>query len=381
MIKLASDNFDKRDRRTLAEWILTNPRLSQGELVKEFEQKFSDYIGCKHCVFVNSGSSANLAMIYALKLSGRLKNNKIVIPAISWATSASPGIQLGFQTIICDVELNNFSVDLDCLSKIFKKYKPAVLLAVNILGFSPQYDEIIHLCKEYDVILLEDNCESIGSQYKLKKLGNFGLMSSHSMYMSHQMSCVEGGAVCTDDKELYNILRMIRNHGWSRDLPSKDQKKLRKKYKVSEFESLYKFYYPGFNIRNTEIGAFLGLRQLDKLDDIVQKRQDNFNLYQEYLNMCSPLRGHKGDTISSFAYPIVHTKRDKIIKALNKNNIENRPLVCGNMGNQPFIKKANCIVYDNMAQHIDNCGFYVPNHPNLTKDDIQFVCDVIRRVI
>lgn len=380
MIKLTSNSFSNEELNNLSDWIKTNPRLSQGDLTKEFEKAFSNKFGKKYSVYVNSGSSANLLMMNAMSILHG--NGDIVIPAVSWSTSIAPVIQLGLTPIICDVDLNNYGADLNQLEYIFKKYKPTYFLSVNILGFSPNYELIEKLCNKYNVILLNDNCESLGSTYKGKHLTEYGKVSTHSFFYSHQLCTIEGGMICTNDKDIYNILLMLRAHGWDRDLDQETKKLYRDAYNIDDFNALYTFYVPGYCFRNTQIGAFLGISQLEKFDNMVDIRENNFNLYQENINNHKYKVKPEQNRISNFAYPIIHEYRDYIVEALQKNNIECRPIVAGNMTKQPFIKKSDCIIErtDN-ANIVDKYGLYIPNNPDLTKDEILDVCNVINGVI
>jgi len=181
-IDLVNDTIDNKDIDRLIDWLKGYPRLTKGPVTVEYEKKWSEWLGCKYSVFVNSGSSANLLMLYALKISENLKNKKICVPTLCWATDLSPVIQLGLDPILIDCNLQDLSVDIDHLELIFEKERPSVLLLVSVLGFSPDMDRIVSLCNKYEVILLEDNCESQGTEYKGTKLGNFGLMSSFSTY-------------------------------------------------------------------------------------------------------------------------------------------------------------------------------------------------------
>jgi CDP-6-deoxy-D-xylo-4-hexulose-3-dehydrase len=283
MIKLVQDTIDQNDINSLIKWLEKNPQLTKGNLTIEFEKKWSDYLGCKYSVFINSGSSANLAMFYSLIVSNKLRNKKVIVPSVSWVTTVTPVIQFGLEPIICDCDSDNLGLDTTSLEKIILEHKPAALILVHVLGVPNSMDKIIKLCEENDVIILEDTCESIGSKYKDKKLGTYGLMSSFSFYFGHHMSTIEGGMICTDDEELYYVLLSIRSHGWDRDLPEKKQKELRSKYKINDFRALYTFYYPGFNLRSTDLQAFLGIDQLKKIEWIVEKRNKNFELYNNLI--------------------------------------------------------------------------------------------------
>jgi CDP-6-deoxy-D-xylo-4-hexulose-3-dehydrase len=208
MIKLVSDTIDKNDVNSLIEWLSQDeiPRLTKGELTVELENKWASKIGTKYSVFVNSGSSSILLTLAALKHSNRLKNNKIVIPSLSWATDLSSPILLGLEPILCDCNLTDLSCDLDHLEEIFQNETPSTLILVSVLGLVPDMDRVVELCEKYDVLLLEDVCESMGSKYKEKYLGTFGLASFFSMYFGHHLSTIEGGFINTDKKEFYYTL-------------------------------------------------------------------------------------------------------------------------------------------------------------------------------
>ena len=280
-IDLVKDTIDTQDIEKLIDWLRTNPRLTKGQLNVEFEKKWSEWLGVKYSVFVNSGSSANLAAVYSLLLSGKLKNNKIVVPAVSWVTTVTPAVQLGMTPIMCECDEDNLGLNIDYLKKIIEEENPAAIILVHVLGFPNHMNEIMELCNQHDILLIEDTCESTGSLYDGKKLGTFGDLSTFSFYFGHHMSTIEGGMVSTNSEELYHILLSIRSHGWDRDLPIEKQKQLREKYGIGDFRALYTFYYPGFNLRATDLQAFIGLQQLEKLDTIVYNRNKN---YLKYLN-------------------------------------------------------------------------------------------------
>lgn len=381
MISLVNDTIDKKDVDQLIDWLSKYPRLTKGPVTLEFEKKWAKWLGTEYAVFVNSGSSANLLMLYALISDKRLKNNKIVVPGLCWATDLSPVFQFGLQPILCDVNMDTLSVDLEELEKIFKIESPSVLMLVSILGFSPDVYKIQELCKKYGVIVLEDNCESLGTEYKGIKLGNFGLMSSYSTYFGHHISTIEGGIVATNNKDLYNVLLSIRSHGWDRDLQPERQKELRNEYGVSDFNSLYTFYYDGFNVRSTDLQAFIGLGQLDKLDDICQKRNSNFVYLQSNIKNDFWKPNPIQDTFTSnFCYPIIHPRRDDIVTALKKEQVEVRPLVCGSMGNQPFYVKRYGQKQLKNCDTIDRFGLYIPNNPGLTKENLDLMINTINKI-
>jgi len=382
-IKLVNDTITYEDVKDLSNWLLTNPRLTKGEKTIEFQEAWSKWQGRKYSIFVNSGSSANLAMIYALIQSKRLKNNKIIVPAISWVTTVAPIIQLGLDPIMCDADSETLGVDVDQLKELFEKHNPSALIIVHVLGFPNKMKEIQELCDQYSVILLEDSCESMGSTYHGTKTGNFGLMSSFSTYYGHHFSTIEGGLINTDDEELYNILLSLRSHGWDRDLPEEERKRLREQEGVTEFRALYTFYYPGFNLRSTDLQAFIGIDQLKRLDQIVSIRNKNFKLYQSLIeNSYWKIKEFENVFVSNFAYPYVTDKIrfPKIVNLLQSNGVEIRPLVCGSIQEQPFWKKLEKTAITPFASIVHHQGLYLPNNPQISEEEIGFVCNIINDI-
>jgi CDP-6-deoxy-D-xylo-4-hexulose-3-dehydrase len=356
------------------------PKLTKGKLTEELEKKWSKKIGSKYSVFVNSGSSSILLTLATLVHTNRLKNNKIVIPGLSWSTDLSSPILLNMDPILCDCNLTDLSCDLNHLEEIFRLEKPSCFILVSALGLVPNMDEIIHLCQKYDVILLEDVCESMGSKYRGKYLGTFGFASFFSMYFGHHLSTIEGGFINTDDEDFYHSLLMMRSHGWDRDLPEQKQKKLRLKYEVDDFESLYNFYLPGFNLRSTDLQAFIGLRSIDKLDDFSIKRNKNFLLYESLiLENEIKITINNEDFISNFAFPILREKRSSLIFHLKKNKIEVRPLIAGDISQKPIWTERNKRIELPNCSQVNSKGFYLPNHQDLTTDDIVFICEILNK--
>ena len=381
MITLVKDTIDNKDIDRLVDWLKTYPKLTKGPVTLEFENKFSEWLGKKYSVFCNSGSSANLLMLSALQQGEYLKNNKVVVPSVSWATDLSPVIQLGLEPLLCDSNMTDLSVDLEHLERIFQEESPSVLMFVSVLGLVPDMNKIVELCFEYDVILLEDTCESMGCEYKGQKLGTFGKMSSFSTFFGHHISTIEGGIISTDDKDLYELLVSIRSHGWDRDLSEETQVKLQKEWRVSEFNSLYTFYYSGFNMRSTDLQAYIGLTQIDRLDDWGKKREHNYNLYQHSIKTEWKPKSYVDSLTSNFAYPVIHSNREQLVKKLQENKVEVRPMICGSMGTQPFyVKNYGELKLPNVSI-IDKCGFYVPNHTKLTPDEILFISNIINEGI
>jgi CDP-6-deoxy-D-xylo-4-hexulose-3-dehydrase len=382
-IDLVQDTIDNDDINKLIEWLSTYPRLTKGPKTIEFEKKWSEWLGVKYSVFVNSGSSANLLMFYALITLNMMKNKKVCVPSLCWATDLAPVLQFNLEPILIDCNLENLSVDLNHLEHVFKTESPATFILVSVLGFSPDMDKIVNLCEKYNVILLEDNCESQGTKYKGKKLGNFGLMSSFSTYFGHTMSTIEGGIICTDDENIYNILVQLRSHGWSRDLPENIQKSLEDEWSCDKFSFFYTFFVPGFNLRSTDLQAMIGINQLDKVDEMILKRNENFKYFSSKLMGKIWLPTEIDDSFTSnFAIPIItKTKKikEQLVNDLKNNEIACRPLISGSMGTQPFYKKQYGELILPNCNIVDECGLYIPNHPKLTKEDIDLMCSILLR--
>lgn len=381
MIKLVSDTIDRADITALTEWLSQEPipRLTKGELTWELEKRWAEKIGTKYSVFVNSGSSSILLTLAALKEFGKLSNNKIVVPSLSWATDVSSPMLLGYDITMCDCNLQDLSCDLTQLEQIFSECNPSVLILVSPLGLVPRMKEVVELCEKYDVILLEDVCESLGSKYQGQYLGSFGFASFFSMYFGHHLSTIEGGFINTNDEEFYHLLLMMRSHGWDRDLPSWKQNELREQYGCTDFDSLYNFYVPGMNLRSTDLQAFIGLRAIEKLDSYSVKRRDNFNYYVTNLNSnMLDLCEQNGDFVSSFAIPIVHKQRNNIIQDLMDADIEVRPLIAGDMSQKPMWTDKYQPGHDMPnCKMLNEFGFYVPNHQDLSVLDINKITQVI----
>lgn len=382
MIRLIENTIDNSDIDNLIDWLKTYPRLTKGNLTIEFEEKWSKWIGCKYSVYVNSGSSANLLTLAALKFGGYLSNNKVVVPGLSWATDLSPVMQLGLEPILCDINFEDLSIDLTFLENIFIEQRPSCLLLVSVLGLVPKMDYIIDLCNKYNVILVGDHCESFGSKFKDKKLGNCGeFASTFSLYFGHHLSTIEGGMVCTNNEDFYDILLMMRSHGWTRDLEKSKQTKLQSEWNVDDFNNLYTFYYPGFNLRSTDLQARLGLDQIDKADSICYNRNKNFNLYNTLVQTNQiKFNLNNENFVSAFAYPYIHQNIKNLIPILIKNNIECRPLICGSMGSQPmYVKQYGYLELDN-CKIVDEYGIYLPCHDKMSIDQVEQISNILNGI-
>ncbi len=383
MIPLAKDSTSPEDLKALSEWLLTNPKLTKGELTREFESQWSRWLGVPNSIFVNSGSSANLLMFYSLILSNRLRNKKVIAPAVSWATTVAPILQLGLEPVLCDCNLQNLGLDLAHFENLLKEHHPAAVIVVHVLGHPNDMDEIVRLCREHDAILLEDCCEAVGTEYQNQKLGTFGAMSSFSFYFGHQMSTIEGGMLSIKDDAFVDFALSIRSHGWARDISPATREQWEKDFHIDEFRSLYTFYFPGFNFRPTDLQAFLGLRQIHKLERLIEARQAHFEKYAKILaDLDLWQQKSEATRLSSFAYGLAHKDKNSIVRQLMENEIECRPLICGSIARQPFwLRKFGPSDSFPQADFIHDCGFYVPNHAELREAEIDKICAVVRKSV
>ncbi len=387
MIKLIKSTFynEADTKQKLTDFISGAEMLSFGPQCIKFEDAFAKWQERKYCSFVNSGSSANLAIVQALLNLGRIKRGDSVgVSALTWSTNVMPLIELGLQVVPIDVELDTLNVSSKQFTAALKNNKIKMLFITNLLGFCDDLDAIQAICEKEGIILVEDNCESLGTVYKGKKLGNYGIASTFSFYVGHHMSTIEGGAVCTDDPEIIEMLALVRAHGWDRNLAEKQQQEIRKKHNVnSSFYSRYTFYDLGYNLRPTEINGFIGNTQVPYLDEIVEKRRDTFmriakKIYSQ-TDRFYPLRYDHIDLVSNFAIPVVcrtQEIRDELVAKCD-GKVELRPIVGGDMTKQPFFGKyENTTLADSNASLIHDQGLYFGNNPELTEQEIKTILSI-----
>ena len=280
MHPLMNNNITDEDIDCLISFLKTKPKLTQGDKVKEFEESWSKWLGVKYSVFVNSGSSANLISIAALKEKG-LKG-EIIVPPLTWVSDIASVIQNGFTPKFVDIDLKNLAMDPKKIMQAVTVDTKAVFLT-HAQGFNGLSQELLDFLDEREIILIEDVCESHGATFQSKKLGSFGFISNFSFYYAHHMSTIEGGMVCTDDEETYQMLRMLRAHGLVRE-STDDSIKENYLKESNELNSEFIFAFPAYNVRNTELGAVLGLNQLKRLDDNNKSRTDNLLYFLDNLD-------------------------------------------------------------------------------------------------
>ena len=390
MIPLMKSAFlhEEETKKALADFIMKAERVSMDVKCKEFEQAFAKKQGSKHAILFNSGGSADLAMIQALKNLGLLKDgDEVGFSALTWSTNVMPIIQLGMKPVAVDCDPKTLNSMSWHLLATLKEHNIRAFFATNALGFAGDLAEIKKICDEHGILLLEDNCESLGTELPEGRTGNFGLGSSFSFYVAHHMSTIEGGMVCTNDDDFAEMLRIVRANGWDRNLEPHQQKKRREEHDVeSEFHSKYLFYDLGFNLRPTEITGFLGLCQLKSLEEGLKKREENhIRLEKELLKNPDfiPLDRSHVKTFSPFAFVVVCKTpelRRKYLKRFMDAGIEVRPVIAGNMQCQPFYKKyAHKMLDLPGADLLHHNGFYCGNYPELTDEDLDIISSCLKK--
>lgn len=392
MIPLMKNAFlnEVETKKALAEFI-QNPktsRLSMDTKCAEFEVAFAAFQGRKSAILFNSGGSANLALLQALKNLGMLKDgDAVAFSALTWSTNTMPIIQMGLTPVALDCEPTTLNVMSHNLLERLNQVELKALFLTNVLGFTGDIAEIRKVCKDRNIILIEDNCESLGTELPEGKAGNFSLGSTFSFFVAHHMSTIEGGMICTDDADLAEMLRIVRANGWDRNLTSEQQDKWRKKFNIeSEFQAKYTFYDLGFNFRPTEITGFLGLYQLQFLQKNILSREANYLRVEKIIKTNDDLvlleHSHI-NVLSTFAFPIVCKTpelRKKYLSKFIEAKVEIRPMIAGNMQSQPFYKKYVKEVYDMPGtDHLHNCGFYCGNYPELTEADLEVISSCLMK--
>jgi len=384
MIPLMKNAFlnEMETREALADFIRSSSKFSMDAKCNEFEKNFSAYQGRAHAVLVNSGASANLILLQALKNLGRLKDgDKIGFSAVTWSTNTMPIMQLGMVPVPVDCEPETLNAMSGNLLETLKSDDLRAFFITNALGFTGDMKNIKKVCEDRGIILLEDNCESLGTELPEGKAGNFGLAATFSFFVAHHMSTIEGGMVCTDDKDLAEMLVISRANGWDRNLTAVQQQKWRSRFDVkSQFEAKYAFYELGFNVRPTEITGFLGLYQMQFLDENISRRQANYNHIESFVrsnpHFISLNRSHI-KLLSNFALPMICKTpelREHYLRQFSGAGIEIRPIIAGNMVKQPFFKKHIQKTYSLPgADFIHDCGFYCGNYPELTQADLETI--------
>ena len=388
-ISLIKSTFynEKDTKNKLCEFIQSANILSMKTECEKYEQNFSKKQGRKYSVYVYNGSCANMLLIQSLLNMKAFKSgDKVFVSNLTWPTNVMPLIQLGLVPVFLDVELETLNVSSKILKDAYEKHPDVKgLFLTNALGFCSDIDAIKEFCNSKDIVFIEDNCESLGSKYKGKMLGNYGLASTFSFFVGHHLSTIEGGMICTDDEELYENLKMSRSHGWTRNNSETFKQKKRDENNVNDFYDIYTFYNLAFNFRPTEINGFIGNTQIQYWDEIVSKREENFKKFLvvvENNKDLIPLKLENMDIISNFGMPLIFKNRELFEEYKQKfieNNIEIRPIIAGDISKQPFMKDKKYFVTEvPNSEEISQNGFYFGNNPEMTNEEITRITDLLK---
>lgn len=366
---LATSSWDGAEEEAMQR-VIRSGMFSMGPEVRAFEEAFAQYIGSRHAVMVNSGSSANLLMVAALfytKDNPLKRGDEVIVPAVSWSTTYYPLHQYGLKLRFVDVDLNTLNYDLEQLASAISG-KTRLVMAVNLLGNPNDFDVIRKLIAGRDIRLIEDNCESMGAEFGGKKAGTFGIMGSFSSFFSHHISTMEGGVVVTDDEELHHILLALRAHGWTRNLPKFNHVCGEKS--DDPFKESFRFVLPGYNVRPLELSGAIGVEQVRKLPGLIAERRRNGARLQGALADHPQLLIQRETGRSSwFGFSLVirpgsKLTREQLIARLAGTGFECRPIVAGNFTKNEVMRFFDAEVHgalDN-AEHIDRNGLFVGNH-------------------
>ena len=383
---LATSTWNDKEIQAIQS-VIEKDIYSMDSNVTQFEQDFTKFINRKYCVMVSSGSAANLiatAALFYTKNPMLERGDEVIVPAVSWSTTYFPLQQYGLKLKFVDIDLDTLNYDLDALeSSITSNTK--MIMVVNILGNPNDFDVINSLIKDKDIFILEDNCESMGAEYKGKKTGVFGVMGTFSTFFSHHIATMEGGLVTTDDEELYHVLLSLRAHGWTRSLPKQNH--------VSNksddwFEESFRFVLPGYNVRPVEMSGAIGVEQLKKLPSFLKQRRCNAKLFVELFRDHPDFIIQKNIGNSSwFGFSLIikpesNLERKDVINKLQENKIECRPIVTGNFTKNEVMKYFDYEVHNQLinADYLHDNGFFVGNSQACLKEELRLLSSILNDV-
>ena len=363
---LMKSAITESDKIKLIEFIASTDKFTCGEKVAEFEKNWCEWLACKHSLFVTSGSTANILLLSAVKELYKIPNgSKVLVPACTWVTNVAPVFQLGLEPVFCDINLKDYSFDTENLPN---DDDIKIVFVTHLLGFNAPMDKLKE--KYPKAIFLEDICESHGIKEPSGRKRGHGTGSTFSFYFGHHMTTIEGGMVCTNNTELYELMRLKRNHGCARHLLPKNYDKVTSQY--PDINPAFLFLTDGYNFKNTEINAVLGIEQLKRLDENIQIRKDNYEYfikklihYEDYFHIPDTSSSN-----SSYAFPIICKNKDNrpgVIKGLNDLGVEHRPIVSGNLLKHPFLHKWKDTCTAPNADILHYNGVYVGNSQFVTK--------------
>lgn len=363
-----------------------DPMLTQSEQVRLFEREWSQWLGVKYSLMVNSGSSANLLTMLALK--EQVGEGEILVPPLTWVSDIASVLHAGFTPVFVDINPCTLGMDTkEAVKKVTSRTKAVFL--THILGYDSLEDDFIQYLKSNNIPLIEDVCESHGATHNGKKLGTFGLASNFSFYYAHHLSTVEGGMICTDDEMIYQIARMCRSHGMVREASSDE---LKNKYNQSytDLNPDFIFAYPAYNVRSTELNAIIGRMELKRLDENNARRKENLKYFLDHLDPDKFFTGFKTEGSCNYAFTLVlkhsdNRMRDRIESVLREHNVEFRRGTSGggNQLRQPYLRKRfgeELFRRFPNTEHVHFYGYYIGNYPGLEKEKILSLCNLLNGV-
>ena len=379
---LMQNSISLYDKLKLCKFILSTDKFTQGKKVKEFEDEWSKWLGCKYSLYVTSGSTANFLLISAIIEKYNLKpGDKVLLPACTWVTNINPIFQLGLKPIFCDVNFDNYSFDIDNLINIAKKHPDIKLVFVtHLLGIPADVEKYKTIFPK--AIFIDDVCESHGCKdLEGNKIGSNSLGATFSFYFGHHMTTIEGGMISTNNSELYDLMKVKRSHGLARASDKFDE--YSKKY--PEIEKSFLFVSDGYNFRNTEFNAVLGLIQLKKLDNYIDIRRNNYIEYWKIVNNSNKFYSVKyNEGNSSFCFPFICKNKEikqNLISLFEENGIEYRPIVGGNLLRQPYIDYKTSCKSDNInADIIHENGVYLGNNQFVNSQDMKKLKEIVEKL-
>lgn len=384
---LASSTWDEKELNAINE-VIKSDIFTMGKKVAQFEQDFAKFVGSKYAVMTSSGSTANLiatAALFYTKNNKLQRGDEVIVPAVSWSTTYYPLHQYGLKLKFVDIDLHTLNYDLEALKDAISD-KTKMIMCVNLLGNPNDFDAIKTIIGDRNIILLEDNCESMGAEYNGKQAGTFGIMGTFSTFYSHHMATMEGGFVVTDNEELYHILLCLRAHGWTRNLP-KDN--LIAPKSDDWFSESFRFVLPGYNVRPVEMSGAIGIEQLKKLPDFLKHRRENAKLFSKYFaNHPDFIMQKEIGSSSWFGFSLIirpesKLKRADIIKLLEANNIEYRPIATGDFTQNEVIKYFDYEIHGELknAKYLQENGLFVGNHQIDISKQIELFNKVVGEVL
>ena len=381
---LSTKSWDEKELKAIQS-VIDRDIYTMDKNVRQFEKDFSRFINRKFCVMVSSGSAANLIATAALFYTNDQmldRGDEVIVPAVSWSTTYFPLQQYGLKLKFVDIDLETLNYNLDDLESAVTD-KTKMIVAVNLLGNPNDFDFISNLIKDNNIFLLEDNCESMGAEYKGKQAGTFGLMSTFSTFFSHHISTMEGGLITTNNEELYHILLSLRAHGWTRNLPKNNCVANKSDY---WFNESFRFILPGYNVRPLEISGAIGIQQLKKLPLFLKQRRKNAKLFIESFKDHPHLLIQKNIYNSSWfgfsliVKPYSTLKRRHIIDTLQEHKIDCRPIVTGNFTKNDVMKYFDYKIHKTLknADYLHENGFFVGNSHTDLSNEISLLNDILR---